>query len=719
VNTSSEEPRRPDGPTTHGDSFADVELRFFEAEQGADGTARYPVELRLNGEQEYPRGYLRPPEGLLPWVPGPDSKADGERLYECLFTDGELSKAWADIMARCPRRRIRLRIDAAAAVLHSIPWELMRERPVGGVAVVLAATDASPFSRYLAGPWQPGSPILQRPIKVLVAISNPATMPAGLQSVDVETEIAALRAATKGSDLQLTLLPPPCTLETIEEELRKGYHVLHFIGHGRFDPKAQTTQLVIENPEQPNRPFVNGDAVAEMLKRQLQGKDAYDDRLRLVFLCSCETATTSSADAFRGLAPLLVQGGVPAVIAMQDLVPVDTARSFASTFYRKLLEHGRIDLASNQARSSVLARSLPGSHIPVLFMRLRSGELFGKRGQVSAASNPANFWPFLVQYVLKGRCVPFIGPRAAASMLPSASALAEQLADKYDYPLPDRRNLARVAQFCATSGPDLLREDYLGLLTDGARRRLMALGLQPEPAQEGLFAQGGLLAVTRALRWAGNVLASHESEIHHLLAELALPLYITTNHDGFMVEALNRPEAVQARNGHMARQVGPRWERTEAGNERYALMPPPSKEQPVVFHLNGHDGDSSQAERLVLSEDDHLEHLVRLARDQEFILPTNLLGEVAKKRFLFIGYDFEDWEFRVLLRGLIKSIAQTRDPRQCHIGVQLEGEQIEKRKGIHEYLQSYLNEFNISIYWGTSQQFVVDLHARWQAVGGK
>ncbi len=718
MKASAEKPPATDGPTTP-DSFADVEVRIFPAEQPQNGAACYPVELRLNGEQEYPRGYLRLPEGFLPWTPGVDPKADGEHLYECLFADAELSKAWADIKARCPRRRIRLWIDTAAAELHSVPWELVRERPAGGVAVDLAATEASPFSRYLAGPWQPGSPILQRPIKVLVAISNPAKMPAGLQAVEVETEIAALRAATQGSDIELTFLPPPCTLPAIEDELGKGYHVLHFVGHGRFDPASRATQLVIENPQDPKRPIVSGDAVAEMLARQLQAKTAYDDRLRLVFLASCETATTSSADAFRGLAPMLVQAGVPAVVAMQDLVPVTTARSFAGTFYRKLLEHGCIDLASNQARSGVLTLGLPGPHIPVLFMRLRSGELLGKRGQVSGADNPASFWPFLVQYVLRGRCVPFIGPRVTASMLPSSSALAEQLAAMYDYPLPDRQNLARVAQFIATNGAGLLREDYLRLLTDGARRRLMALGLQPEPAQEGLLEQGGLLAVTRALGWAGKVLASHESEIHHLLAKLALPLYITTNHDAFMVEALNRPEAVQARNGHLARQVGPRWERTQAGNEKYALMPPPSKEQPVVFHLNGHDGDPSQAERLVLSEDDHLEHLVRLARDQEYILPANLLGEVAKKRFLFIGYDFDDWEFRVLLRGFIKSIAQTSNPQECHIGVQLEGDQLEKRQAIHEYLQSYLKKFNIYIYWGSPRQFVVDLHARWQAAGDK
>ena len=99
------------------------------------------------------------------------------------------------------------------------------------------------------------------------------------------------------------------------------------------------------------------------------------DLIRLVFLSSCQTATRSPSDAFRGLAPMLVQAGVPAVLAMQDLVPIDTARTFSQVFYRQLLQHGLVDLAANQARARLLAGHLPGAHIPVLFMRLADGRL--------------------------------------------------------------------------------------------------------------------------------------------------------------------------------------------------------------------------------------------------------------------------------------------------------------------------------------------------------
>jgi formylglycine-generating enzyme required for sulfatase activity len=71
----------------------------------------------------------------------------------------------------------------------------------------------------------------------------------------------------------------------------------------------------------------------------------------------------------------LIAAGVPAVLAMQDQVPVNTAREFSRVFYRRLLAHGLVDLACNEARASLLTADLPGSAIPVLFSRLPDNRL--------------------------------------------------------------------------------------------------------------------------------------------------------------------------------------------------------------------------------------------------------------------------------------------------------------------------------------------------------
>jgi hypothetical protein len=65
----------------------------------------------------------------------------------------------------------------------------------------VVVTDATPFSRYLAGTWPPDSPIPTRPLKVLVAIANPENLDEyNLMWIDAEAEWTALRKATANLD---------------------------------------------------------------------------------------------------------------------------------------------------------------------------------------------------------------------------------------------------------------------------------------------------------------------------------------------------------------------------------------------------------------------------------------------------------------------------------------------------------------------------------------
>lgn len=143
-------------------------------------------------------------------------------------------------------------------------------------------------------------------------------------------------------------LDGPCTLPAIDAALRKGIHILHFVGHGKF---VDGTSVLYLCDAEGKTAVVKDTEFAAMLGRQLvdTNKNA-DDKLRLVYLSSCQTATRNPSDAFRGLAPQLVAAGVPAVLAMQDLVPVSTASEFSRTFYGSLIEHGQVDRASTSAR---------------------------------------------------------------------------------------------------------------------------------------------------------------------------------------------------------------------------------------------------------------------------------------------------------------------------------------------------------------------------------
>jgi hypothetical protein len=361
--------------------YADLEIRILERRDSG-----YPVELTLDGEQEFPRGYLSP--DVLPWVPSAAPDKDGERLFQLLFADQRLRAAWAEIRGQTPRRRVHLRIDESAPELNALPWELLRELDSGTPPQTLAATASTPFSRDLAGKWRPVTPIAAPPIKLLVAIANPDGLADyRLPAIDVAAEQRSIESALAGlrqGELELSFLKPPVTLSALEAALKEGgAHILHIVAHGMYH--QQRGRAILFLADEANRvQRVGEEPFAEMLARQRES-------LRLVFLASCQTATRSPADAFRGFAPQLISAGVPAVVAMQDLVPVETARAFATTFYRRLLGHGLVDVAANEARSVLVSGDMAGSwSVPVLFSRVPEGRLVAPRPE------PKSWWERLL-----------------------------------------------------------------------------------------------------------------------------------------------------------------------------------------------------------------------------------------------------------------------------------------------------------------------------------
>ena len=676
------------------ETYADLEIRILEKHDEG-----YPVEITLNHEQQFGPGTLDP--AFLPWVPGTSPGEDGQRLFDWFFADDRLKMAWAEVRGSHPQRRVRLRIDAGAPELHALPWELLRDGGDGGPSQDLAAATATPFSRYLAGRWQPGSPILQRPIRVLVAVANPQNLgDYRLEAIDLEAEWALLQEATEGLDAELVQLPQPCTLPALQEELQKGYHVLHLVAHGAYNKDADQAVLFLADEENQVKRVADADFAA-MLGHQLADTDVQnEDKLRLVFLASCQTATRSPADAFRGFAPALVAAGVPAVLAMQDLVPVETAREFARGFYGQLLQHGQVDLAGNQARAALLAGQSPGAAIPVLFMRLRSGRLFGQRGQI-LGDRAGSFWNTLLENIEDGWCTPFLGSGVTADLLPGSMEVAQQLAAEYNYPFAETESLPRVAQFVGTVDNRRLRRQILSTLSEGFQRRM---GLKSAPGDR----RRGLAEIIEGADWSARSLDLVESEIHHQLADLNLPLYLTTNFDNFMALAL-RARGLEPRRETVAWREGASQ---EAGRPHHDLDPPPSAERPVVMHLFGTDDDPLS---MVLTEDDYLDYLSRISRDYEYLLPTSVNEALASTTLLFLGYRLEDLDLKVILRGLLTNLDLERWS-MLHVAVQIESTGVDEAKveEVTRYFQKYFAHSKIDVYWGSAQQFVDDLHARWQ-----
>jgi CHAT domain-containing protein len=677
------------------DTFTDLEIRIFPREEKG-----YPVEMILDRHQVFPRGYLS--VDVANWAPSGDLARDGQQLFDTLFADAALHDAWIEARGQAPRRRIQLWIDIGAAELHSLPWELLREEDK-----LLSASAETPFSRFLPVklPWR--GAVEGQTIRVLVAISNPADLQAqyNLAQLDVGREKAALEgvaeeALAQGTEapyrLELKFLEPPITLERLEDALREGCHILHYLGHGAFNARREQAVLYLQDAAGNTR-LVRDDELVQMLARQ-------DVRPQLIFLAACQSATRSAADAFRGLGPKLIRAGVPAVVAMQDYVSIETARKLNGKFYQRLIKHGQVDRAINEARSTLLTAGRPDAAVPVLFTRLESCQLWSgdadARGEMLGDRNPRIFWTGLIKYIQRGKCTPIIGPRARDRWVPVPAEIARRWTDEHGYPFADRTNPTRVAQYMAIiQGESFPRYEIIDVLREAFLAKVPE-ELRPNKSYN------TVTELVDAVAW--DVIAADDpNEVHRVLASLNLPLYLTTNFDNFMTAAL------RALGKHPTREIC-RWSETlDHLPSRFDDDPnyEPTPDAPLVYHLFGSD---EEIDSLVLTEDAHFDFLVKISSETERIHPY-IWAALTNSSLMFLGFNLNDWGFRVILRGLLAPLQGRRSFK--HVGVQLEPEDVraEDVPAVHEFLKDYFQDAEINVYLGTVQQFIAELREWWEA----
>jgi hypothetical protein len=299
----------------------------------------------------------------------PDPIETGSRLFQALF-----SGAVRDLFERSLGRidhdpevglRIVLGFDPdqpETARLAALPWELLYRKDQ---RQFLNFSRKSPVVRFLNVP-RSLPPLLEPPVRILVAISSPA----GYPPLDTERELRRIEEALGPvANAKRTIL-----LEATPETLRarllaETFHVLHFMGHGTFDAASGQGALLLEDGEGGER-RVSGPVMADLMRDFTS--------LRLVFLNACRTAELSDkTDPFAGLAAALVMAGVPAVLGMQIPISDAAAIAFSGAFYERLAAGDPIDTATVEGRMAIHLKD-PGSQewaTPVLFLRSPDGRL--------------------------------------------------------------------------------------------------------------------------------------------------------------------------------------------------------------------------------------------------------------------------------------------------------------------------------------------------------
>ncbi len=295
-------------------------------------------------------------------------------------------------------------------------------------------------------------------------------------------------------------------------------------------------------------------------------------------------------------------------------------------------------------------------------------------------------WESLLRRIERGRCTPFLGAGVNYGILPLGSEIANNLAESYHYPLEDCLDLARVTQFLAvTKDPMFPKEEVQILLEESLEQ------------------------------WEKTVTLSDffktPDQPLGVLADLPIPIYMTTNYDDLMIKALKNyqkdPKRELCRWNRFVKNIPSVFD-SESAFE-------PTAANPVVFHLHGHN---DVPESLVLTEDDYLDFLVNVSR-QEDLLPPRIQQALAGTSLLFLGYRLADWDFRVLFRGIVSSMEGSL--RRESVAVQLPPEEMdsEQQKAQQEYLTRYFSNIDVKIYWGTARQFAAELREHWERFTAK
>ena len=240
-------------------------------------------------------------------------------------------------------------------------------------------------------------------LRILVMICSPInlgptsenTILQGLAPINVEAEQALIEGALsrlrEAGLVEYTLYDGgegrKATLQNLRDELEKrdeeAYHIVHLIAHGT--QAGGQFRLVMEGEETPHA-LVTATDFKTVLAR---------GEVRLVILSTCFTASVpgdegeddaaASPDSTLVLPSLgqqlVREADIPAVIAMQGLLKVDTAALFHRHFYDDLARNGRVARALAVTRGAIYDaeknRPQSGWGVPTLFMGTDDDWLFG------------------------------------------------------------------------------------------------------------------------------------------------------------------------------------------------------------------------------------------------------------------------------------------------------------------------------------------------------
>ena len=298
-----------------------------------------------------------------------DIRSFGQLLFRCLFPR-EPENVWAwieDLISKRQADVVRLTLQFPLgrefAYWSAIPWEYLHTS--GSDGFFLARNRRFVLSRYI----RPARAVETLPpkqcLRVLPVVSDPAEQSLGKVGADEVREVLERLDGISAFEV-LPWLETPTATEFGQSVEETRPDVVHFIGHGQFQPDTTTGSLAMRDTAPGSRyEWVNQTRVADLMC-----PDDYTPRA--VVLHSCDVGKTDMSFRFAGLPPELINRGVQCVVAMQYPIRDDIAQQFSKALYEQLATRSQLDEAVQACRDRLATEM--GSDprligLPVLYQR--------------------------------------------------------------------------------------------------------------------------------------------------------------------------------------------------------------------------------------------------------------------------------------------------------------------------------------------------------------
>lgn len=216
-----------------------------------------------------------------------------------------------------------------------------------------------------------------------------------------------------------------------------------------------------------------------------------------------------------------------------------------------------------------------------------------------------------------------------------------------------------------------------------------------------LAAEDADAKLAKLLKKVGAIRRQDPQDSYRLLAALPPRVFVTAAPDSLLTEAL-----VEA-----GKQLAERfafWKRGLTPPEPYDQDPTVSA--PLVYHVLGH---FKEPDSLVLTQDDYFDYLIGASLNKALV-PHVVRHTLANSSLMFLGFQLDDWSFRILFRLILGQEGGALRKRFPHAAVQVdpEGNLLIDPEEARRYLMDSYGGDDISLYWGGSDEFLRQLAPR-------